>query len=126
MTWQRAIGALASASLAACASVEATPSSLGCAVERREGQCEPTITLNPREPEDRRVGTSLIVRGEWLGETPAGVQDRTRVYHLSWREAASRAATIDEADKSRCVIEVATEPAACKVKAAIVFVEAEP
>lgn len=125
MRWQGP-WVLAALTASGCASVEATPSSLGCAVEQREGQCEATVTLNPREPEDPQEATSLIVRWEWLGKEPAGVPDRTRVYHLSWREAASRAATIDEADKSRCVIEVATEPATCAVKAAILFVEAEP
>jgi hypothetical protein len=110
----------------ACATTDATPSSLGCAVEQREGECEPTVTLSPREPEDPQEATSLIVRWEWLGDTPAEVPDRTRVHHLSWREASARAATIDEVDKSRCVIEVATDPATCAVKAAIIFVEAEP
>lgn len=113
-------------SFGACASAVPAPSEEGCDVERVEGTCEATVTLNPREPEDPQEATSLIVRWEWQGATPADVPDRTRVSHLTWREASSRASNIDDAGKSRCVIEVGTAPPRCVGKKAIVFVEADP
>ena len=114
--------------IAACADKPVRPSEVGCAWKHVEGQCEVTLTLNPREAEIPTEAASLVVRWEWLQPQISGeVPDRLTTYHLTWSEAASRAANIsDRASKSRCVVEVGEGNARCDALRAIIYVEAEP
>lgn len=97
-----------------------------CKIVRHEGMCEAGVTLDPRESESPDEATMLEIRWRWLGDTPADVPDRIVRSHLTANEARSLADAVDEMERSRCVVEEAVEPDACRGYARIVEVEAEP
>ncbi len=123
-----ALAFVAAPAIAACADKPVRPSEVGCEWTHVEGQCEVTLTLNPREAEIPTEAANLLVRWEWLQPQVSGeVPDRLTTYHLTWSEAASRAANISErASKSRCVVEVGKGSPRCDALRAIIYVEAEP
>jgi len=110
---------------AACGGAPAVDTSR-CTFERREGLCEATVTLDPRESESPDEATTLEVRWAWVGRDPAEVPERVVRQYLKARDAVALASSIDKLGKSRCAVEVGVEPAPCVGVKRISTVEADP
>ena len=97
-----------------------------CHFVRREGLCEATVTLSPRENDSPDEATMLEIGWRWKGQRLGEVPDRVVRRHLTARDARSLAQAVDEIKHSRCVVEQAIEPEGCIGIQRIVWVEADP